>query len=528
MSFLESRNALALTLLVFTCLLLAPEAAAQEAGQAGQGPPKATETSNPTETPKPNATPTPLAVTGIDPYVASKDKGTAGVLTAPGKAGMGDLISVIIPGLSQAAKAKAIDPTRLVLFIDGQALKDIYPKSVGADNVVYKLERTSDSMDAWNTLLGHPRFTRATKPVVVSAGLVDQGPLPAYDSARNPDSLNKPNFKLIVYRWEWALIALGLLLVTVILFFKYGTTNLLRDSGPPNPPPGKLRPYSLAKAQVAWWFFIIVGSFLLIYLITGEFTMTQQALILMGIGTGTALGASMIDSSKRTSADNELETLGPQRARLKAELELLDQQIGDTENTIAANVATVADRESLQLKKVARAGKFAEVNTVNVKIANAEAGLQKPTSEGPWTDFVTDANGPSFHRFQMIVWTILLGILFLAGVYSNLAMPEFSVALLALMGISAGTYLGFKVPEQQNKAEQTMAEAAAATAATTTAQVSSGVPGTNGAGLLATTATTVDTTTAMDNAADALDGHDVTMLADTPDEDLPVTEGGVQ
>jgi hypothetical protein len=29
-------------------------------------------------------------------------------------------------------------------------------------------------------------------------------------------------------------------------------------------------------------------------------------------------------------------------------------------------------------------------------------------------------------------------------------MPEFSTTLLALMGISSGTYLGFKIPERQN------------------------------------------------------------------------------
>jgi hypothetical protein len=28
-------------------------------------------------------------------------------------------------------------------------------------------------------------------------------------------------------------------------------------------------------------------------------------------------------------------------------------------------------------------------------------------------------------------------------------MPEFGATLLALMGISAGTYLGFKIPEKQ-------------------------------------------------------------------------------
>lgn len=55
---------------------------------------------------------------------------------------------------------------------------------------------------------------------------------------------------------------------------------------------------SLANVQVVWWFFLVAGSFLLIYLITGEFTMSEQALVLMGIGTGTALGAAMIDANK--------------------------------------------------------------------------------------------------------------------------------------------------------------------------------------------------------------------------------------
>ncbi len=32
-------------------------------------------------------------------------------------------------------------------------------------------------------------------------------------------------------------------------------------------------------------------------------------------------------------------------------------------------------------------------------------------------------------------------------VYNELAMPEFSATLLGLLGISAGTYVGFKLPE---------------------------------------------------------------------------------
>jgi hypothetical protein len=63
-------------------------------------------------------------------------------------------------------------------------------------------------------------------------------------------------------------------------------------------------------------------------------------------------------------------------------------------------------------------------------------------------DVLSDASGNiSLHRFQMFAWTIVLGIIFIVSVYNNLEMPEFSAGLLGLMGISSGTYLGFKVPE---------------------------------------------------------------------------------
>jgi hypothetical protein len=39
-------------------------------------------------------------------------------------------------------------------------------------------------------------------------------------------------------------------------------------------------------------------------------------------------------------------------------------------------------------------------------------------------------------------------LIFILQVYANLAMPTFSESLLALLGISAGTYLGLKIPEQ--------------------------------------------------------------------------------
>ena len=56
--------------------------------------------------------------------------------------------------------------------------------------------------------------------------------------------------------------------------------------------------------------------------------------------------------------------------------------------------------------------------------------------------------GVGFHRFQMAVWTLVFGIIFVRSVYRELAMPNFDTTLLGLMGLSSGTYIGFKIPEK--------------------------------------------------------------------------------
>jgi hypothetical protein len=57
-----------------------------------------------------------------------------------------------------------------------------------------------------------------------------------------------------------------------------------------------------------------------------------------------------------------------------------------------------------------------------------------------------DAGRPALHRYQNVIWTVVLGIFFVYSVAIDLTMPQFSDTLLALMGISAGTYIGVKGP----------------------------------------------------------------------------------
>jgi hypothetical protein len=72
-------------------------------------------------------------------------------------------------------------------------------------------------------------------------------------------------------------------------------------------------------------------------------------------------------------------------------------------------------------------------------------------SRGFLLDLLTDSGGVSLYRFQMFIWTLVLGIIFVVSIYQKLDMPEFSATLLGLMGISSGTFLGAKFPEDRTK-----------------------------------------------------------------------------
>ncbi len=77
---------------------------------------------------------------------------------------------------------------------------------------------------------------------------------------------------------------------------------------------------------------------------------------------------------------------------------------------------------------------------------NATVQAPEPASGNFLKDILSDSDGISFHRLQMLVWTIVLGIIFVEKVAATLIMPDFDAQLLGLMGVASGTYLGFKIP----------------------------------------------------------------------------------
>jgi hypothetical protein len=403
-------------------------------GQAGAS------AATPGVTPVP--TPAPMKVKKVEVYASDKEWCTVSK-EHPCEAGIGDRLILDVENLSANInkQAEPVDPNRLVLFLDGRELNGLNAKLYKDSQLVFDLKRTELSSQAWSALLAKPGIHSVREKVEVSIGFPDKQAMPS-----------EALINLRLYHSGWAIAAfIGLLLTLGLFLWLARTTGVIRDSGPPLLS-ATTRPYSLSRTQAAFWFFLVIGSFIFLYLITGDYnTISDQALVLIGIGTGTALGSAMIDASKNDSANETLSQLNPQQARLRAEVQELQLRETDLSTQIenAGPAATAEDKQALSDLKVQLNQKLAELAETVKKVNDAMLSMSKPASEGFRRDLITDVNGISFHRFQMVVWTLVLGVLFCAGVYSALAMPQFSGTLLALMGISSGTYLGFKIPEQQ-------------------------------------------------------------------------------
>ena len=302
-------------------------------------------------------------------------------------------------------------------------MKGLAPKvdKANANQLFFKLERLSgndeskaDNSKAWDALFSRPKGIGKSGTVRVTVGPETGVPF---------DSDQRAFLYAIDPYWFWPYAAFSVLLF--VLIWKVGSnSNLLRDSGPE--PTGGLKPYSLARTQMAFWFFIIVAAYLFIFIVTGATdTVTTSVLGLMGISAGTGLAAVAVDNSKRAQAQAEVDKLRAEQAKLGGQ-----QQA-------AAGGGAAFPAESLQ-----------RLNDLPDLIAKQKKIVDPSASEGFRLDILSDADGISFHRLQIAVWTAVLGIIFCVSVYNVLSMPTFSDTLLGLMGISGGTYVGFKIPEK--------------------------------------------------------------------------------
>lgn len=352
------------------------------------------------------------------------------------RAGLGDTLTLKVENLATlvnqancTGSGADCQKQKILLFLNGRPLtKDDGPEVILLDEglLQFHLSREEGPDEVWEELLGSPQGF--VKEVRVSVGLENGYPLEGTQT-----------FELIVVQesWFWACFVLvaAVLLSTVYLG---GRTSMLRISSARRAD-RKLYPYSLGHTQMAFWFVLVVTSFLLIWLITGEYdAVTPSVLVLIGIGAGTALGADLVESSKTSTAGNQF-------TQYRAEQAMLTGRISEIKSSLAGDAQNIPPNTSELLSELDT--KQVRLTVVNSMLDQLRSQEEPPASQGFVRDLLNDNSGLSFHRFQLVVWTIVLGIIFINSVYLRLAMPEFNGTLLALMGISSGTYLGFKGTE---------------------------------------------------------------------------------
>ncbi|SFW18633.1 hypothetical protein [Chitinophaga sancti] len=185
----------------------------------------------------------------------------------------------------------------------------------------------------------------------------------------------------------------GFLLVGGVGLLLFFTTPLCRDlSYDPEtnlPRPLKQRSFSYAKTQLFWWTVIILSCFLGVYIYTNVLVdITDQMVILLGGGLMVGLTGTMIDRSQ---------------------MQANNQDMPSRHQDITA-------------------------------------------SQGFLLDILSDESGVSIHRFQAVVINLIFGVAFVVGFVANLKgkvdpFIKFDPNQMALLGVSAAAYLGFKTSE---------------------------------------------------------------------------------
>jgi hypothetical protein len=142
-------------------------------------------------------------------------------------------------------------------------------------------------------------------------------------------------------------------------------------------------PLSMGRLQMSIWFFIIIASFVFLWCATGSIAGVSSTDFILMGISGGTTAVSCFISSKQEWDAKVRSAASPNRSRL----------------------------------------------------AN-------------WViDLLSDEHGPTIHRFQMLAWTLVLGVVFVHDVITDYSMPVFSNEVLGLMGISSGVYVGFKMKE---------------------------------------------------------------------------------
>lgn len=348
--------------------------------------------------------------------VAGKNKGTE---AADFHYEMGDNLEVKATG-AQAKKLKtaaASSASKVGLYFDGLRMTNLtsIPVEVEGEKetllLTFRLVRdstTDEDRKAWDAFFKSKDGYKMTVHLAVAAG----NDLPVAVQSAHP-----VRFFVAEIEYIWGTLAVGLVIFFGSYFWIVKHKKMLLDAD--------TNFYSLGKSQMAFWGLVVVLAFIGVWLLNGTMErIPPQALVLLGISAATGLGAVVIGPSKRSAI---------QRSEIQTQIDELrkEEQLLKTEKN---NAPSSFSQES-------------RLTEITENITKLEQ-LPPIRSLGFWRDICDDGNGISFHRLQVVGWTLVLGVVFVRSVAEVMSMPEFPETLLTLMGISSATYLGFKISEK--------------------------------------------------------------------------------
>lgn len=335
--------------------------------------------------------------------------------------------SVVIHAKGEVAQkiaeewAKPFASRKIKLLLNGIEIPQVDPISPVwiEDNTTLELQfvllrhpELPASRAAWDLLLDNtPRDNLIYK---LSVALAVGDHLPRQVSGEMDFNVN------YAWRVRSTIFVASVLLVGLLVGLGYNS-NMLRDGSQPN------APFSLGRTQMAFWGLLVFCGWVGTSFITGAMEQVPtEVLTLIGISASTGLGALAISNSHDIGKQQRASTIVQRNA--------LAQAMNAT-----GYVPTQADKD-----------KLTQMNDLIATFPAAPAPIPSPTNKfaGFFHDLCSDENGLSFHRLQIVLWTIGFGSFFIWRVTDILSFPVIPQNLLILMGISSGTYLGFKIPEK--------------------------------------------------------------------------------
>ncbi|MCU1349110.1 MAG: hypothetical protein JWO56_2140 [Acidobacteria bacterium] len=370
-----------------------------------------------------------------------KDAALAGVETPKDNrqrtAYLGDWVKISICHTDEFLLAASKDQKDVTLFINGVD-SGVKADKVNLDegSMTFPLDRNDKNKALWAPLLYNPIFEREEE-LYLSVGEHGDVPLRRLPQANMRITFDK--IYLTGWYWIWAILLVAVVVASVAYARK---SDMLRDAPKIN---GKLQTYSLARVQMAWWFVLVVVAYVLIWIVTGDRDSIPASLLgLMGISAATALAAVAITPRAEERATLARDGLDRRRNAVAEKINMLDAALAGTTDP--------AVQEELTKRKGELQHELADIALAATNIT------PESPSKNIWYDLVTDDRGAvALDRFQIVVWTVVLGLIFASSVIWDLTMPEFGATMLALMGISSGTYVGFKLPQKSAAASPTTA-----------------------------------------------------------------------